>query len=118
MKTKKIDPLYDLLSEQLFTSVIENETSEELIERVVKEFMQTQFAEHSIPHPKLEALKTDLTEEVREMYRKKTYGHFNLHAFRKAIATGEKTAPVSIDTHSTDPETPSKSSSSKTRGAC
>lgn len=118
MKTKKTDPLYDLLSEQLFTSVIENETSQELIDRVVKEFMQTQFTEHSIPQHKLETLKADLTEEVRDMYRKKTYGHFNLHAFRKAIATVEKSAPVSIDTHSSESENPTNSSATKTRGAC
>ncbi len=84
---KHPDLLYHIFEQHLFNALVEDETSEQLLDCVVKEYIRQLSAEDGIiPASHLEGVETDLKEEVLEMLRKKTYGHYNLADYRKAHA--------------------------------
>jgi hypothetical protein len=58
--------------------------ADELIANVVREYMRRIAQTCSIPQGYADTIETDLREEVLEMFRKKTYGHYSLSSFRKA----------------------------------
>lgn len=79
------DPLYSIFEQHLFTALAEEETTDEFLNRVVADYLNRLTASGTlIPHDHIATIETDLREEVLEMLRKKTYGHFNLSEFRKA----------------------------------
>jgi hypothetical protein len=80
------DPLYSLFEQHLFNAMVEEETSEELIVRVVQNYLEAIKADGVIPPLQLASIENDLREEVLEMLRKKTYGHYSLSEFRKKAA--------------------------------
>jgi hypothetical protein len=81
----KLDPLYSIFEQHLFTALVEGETTDDLLVRVVTDYVGHLKASGTvIPHSHLSTLESDLREEVLEMFRKKTYGHFDLTSYRKA----------------------------------
>jgi hypothetical protein len=76
------DPLYDILKKHLVKYDSDNHDLGELVFEVVAEYMANLMETGNIPHYYLDQLEIDLREEVLEMYRKQTYGHPNLKAFR------------------------------------
>ncbi len=78
------DLLYTLFEQHLFNALVENETSDEFLGRVVGEYMKLLSSRGTIPLEHQSVIETDLRDEVREMLRKKTYGHYNLAEFRRA----------------------------------
>lgn len=78
------DLLYTLFEQHLFNALVENETSDEFLNRVVGEYIKLLSSRGIITREHRAMIEEDLKEEVLEMLRKKTYGHFNLAAFRKA----------------------------------
>jgi hypothetical protein len=81
------DLLYTLFEQHLFNALVENETSDEFLGRVVGEYIKLLQSRGTITREHRAMIEDDLREEVLEMLRKKTYGHFNLAAFRKAQNT-------------------------------
>jgi hypothetical protein len=82
---KQIDPLYALFEQHLFTALVEEEATDAFIERVVADYMDALQSNGTIiPREHIASLEVDLREEVLEMLRKKTYGHYDLNAYRKA----------------------------------
>ncbi len=90
--------------------MVEDESSSDFVERVVQEYIKTLSASGTVPHAHREALAADLQEEVMEMLRKKTYGHFSLTEFRKkklaanaaiANAVNHQAAPRAVGATST-----------------
>ncbi len=123
MSSRK-DPLFKIFEQHLFNAMVEDETSADFVGRVVQEYIKTLSASGTVPHAHRETLSEDLREEVMEMLRKKTYGHFSLAEFRKkkmaadaAIAnavnnqTGVRVSPSSAG-HSTGSGSGSGSSQS------
>lgn len=80
------DPLYSIFEQHLFNALVENETTEEFLDRVVQDYLAALSEGGIIPQPLRAGVEEDLRDEVLEMLRKKTYGHFNLTEFRKAKA--------------------------------
>jgi hypothetical protein len=90
------DLLYTLFEQHLLNSLVEDDTSDALIQRVVQDYLRLLSTKGTIPHGQQEELESDLKEEVLEMLRKRTYGHYNLSAFRKSlqIKSTEESAQV------------------------
>ena len=78
------DLLFTLFEQHLFNALVENETSDEFLARVVTEYVKLLSARGIMTREHKSQIEIDLREEVLEMLRKKTYGHFNLASFRKA----------------------------------
>jgi hypothetical protein len=78
------DLLYSIFEQYLFNALVEDETTDDFLTRVVREYMTRLSSKGSIPREYTSVIEVDLREEVLEMFRKKTYGHFNLKDFRKA----------------------------------
>ena len=109
MSSRK-DPLFKIFEHHLFNAMVEDESSSDFVERVVQEYIKTLSASGTVPHAHRETLAADLQEEVMEMLRKKTYGHFSLTEFRKkklaanaaiANAVNHQAAPRAVGTTST-----------------
>jgi hypothetical protein len=85
------DPLYQLFEQHLLNALVEEESTEEFVNRVVQDYIAG-FGEHAlISRQHLPMVQDDLREEVMEMLRKKTYGHYSLKEFRKAQAAQRQT---------------------------
>lgn len=81
------DLLYSIFEHHLFNALVEDESSDEFLKRVVEDYLTQLRNRHAvIPREHYASVEADLKEEVLEMLRKKTYGYFNLAAFRKANA--------------------------------
>jgi hypothetical protein len=78
------DLLYTIFEQYLFNALVEDETTEDFLTRVVREYMARLSQKGSIPREFTSMIEGDLHDEVLEMFRKKTYGHYNLSDFRKA----------------------------------
>lgn len=86
------DPLYLIFEQHLFTALVEDETTDEFLARVVTAYMDRLMAEGVVPRALHESLESDLRDEVLQMFRKKTYGYYNLASFREA--RGVELAPT------------------------
>ncbi len=78
------DLLYNIFEHYLFNAIVEDETSDEFLTRVVADYLERLSQKGQVPREHREVIESDLKEEVLEMLRKKTYGHFNLSDFRRA----------------------------------
>lgn len=84
------DPLYSIFEQHLMNALIEEETTEDFVTRVVRDYLGRVGQRGSIPQSFVESVETDLKDEVLEMLRKKTYGHFSLDSYRKSQTLGLK----------------------------
>jgi hypothetical protein len=89
----KSDELYIIFENQLFTAIVEEESNDEFIARVVNEYANRLSRRGVIPLSHRESILADLHDEVLTMLRKRTYGHYNLAAFRKAQSNKPASAP-------------------------
>jgi len=85
------DLLYTIFEQQLLSAMVEDETSDEFLARVVREYMLLLNARGNILPKHVSVIEADLREEVLEMMRKRTYGYYNLAEFRRAQAAGAGT---------------------------
>ncbi|MEK7356606.1 MAG: hypothetical protein AAB250_09165 [Bdellovibrionota bacterium] len=91
------DPLFHIFEQHLFNALVEDEGTDAFLTRVVADYVDRLIATGTvIPHEVLPVIQHDLREEVLEMLRKKTYGHFNLADFRRA--NGLEPAPLGSPT--------------------
>jgi hypothetical protein len=79
------DPLFMIFEQHLFNALVEEETTDEFLNRVVKDYISELCTDGLIPANRISELEIDIREEVLEMLRKKTYGHYSLKEFRKAM---------------------------------
>jgi hypothetical protein len=93
------DPLYFIFEQSLFNALVEDETTDEFLVRVVTAYMgQLRSGGTIIPASHVATMEADLREEVLEMFRKKTYGHFNLASYRRAhgVETAAPSPPLDL----------------------
>jgi len=95
------DLLYSIFEHYLFNALVENETTEEFLAHVVREYLNRLAKNGAIAHGHLDSIEEDLRDEILEMLRKKTYGHYSLSEFRKAHT--EKQRPSSASNAGRDP---------------
>jgi hypothetical protein len=83
-KTEK-DPLYHLFEQHLLNALVDEHSTDQFVDRVVKDYMERHHPRGAVPHHLIEVVRIDLRDEVLAMLRKKTYGHYNLDDYRKFI---------------------------------
>ena len=110
MSSRK-DPLFKIFEQHLFNAMVEDENSADFVGRVVQEYMKTLTALGTVPHAHRETLSEDLREEVMEMLRKKTYGHFSLAEFRKKKMAADAAISTAVNNQSSTRGTAQTSSS-------
>jgi hypothetical protein len=86
----QLDPLYAIFEKHLLNALVEDEATEEFLARVVADYLAALAKTCVIPMQVRPMIEEDLREEVLEMLRKKTYGHYSLRDFRKASATDRR----------------------------
>ncbi len=86
-----LDPLYVIFEQHLLNALVEEESTEEFVNRVVQDYIAGVSDSASISRQHLPMVEDDLREEVLEMLRKKTYGHYSLKEFRQAQAAQRQT---------------------------
>ena len=78
------DPLHDLFKNHIALINPDTQSVEDLVYEVVGDYMAHLMKEGHIPATHMDALETDLKEEVLEIYRKVTYGYMNLKDYKAA----------------------------------
>jgi hypothetical protein len=78
----KSDPLLSIFDDHLRDPARLQQTEKELIFDVVADFILHLMQMGNVPHHQLDLLEEYLTEEVVEIYRKKTYGFASLKEYR------------------------------------
>lgn len=102
------DPLYDIFERHLFNSLVEDESTDLFLQRVVEAYLRRLTSSGTvIPNEFRSSIEGDLRDEILQMLRKKTYGYFNLAEFRKAKATEPVPTPA-----------PEKKKARRARRAC
>lgn len=80
----KKDILHSIFEKHMMDLSRPHQTQEEMIFDVVAAYIFHLMELGNIPHHVLDLLETDLTEEVTDIYRKKTYGFLNLQEYRNS----------------------------------
>lgn len=78
-----MDRLYKIFEQHLLNALVEEETTDEFLSRVVQDYLVSLGETVVILEDHRESIEEDLREEVLEMLRKKTYGHYSLKEFRQ-----------------------------------
>ena len=100
------DPLFSLFEKHLFNALVEDESTDDFINRVVGDYLGHLARTCVIPHQLRPSIEEDLREEVLEMLRKRTYGHYNLQQFRKANAAPARKTRANVSKSSPSEATP------------
>lgn len=95
------DPLYLIFEKHLMTALVEDETLDEFLAGIVMAYMGHLRSNGTVvPVSHAPIIEADIREEALEMYRKKTYGHYNLAAYRRA--NGVEVTPSIFPTATAD----------------
>lgn len=81
----KNDPLYNLFEQKLLDDTNPNETFQDLVHNTVCEYLLNLLNEGYIPKSSEAQVEEDLKNEVIIMLRKKTYGFYELRAYREHV---------------------------------
>ena len=76
------DRLHEIFEEQLCLNDEPDEKPDQFIEKVIEEYLAELAQSAHIPLPYLKSLREDLSVELQDMLRIKTYGFFNLADYR------------------------------------
>jgi hypothetical protein len=79
------DLLFQIFQQYLHDPSCQIESSREFIQKVVGAYLVLITRGGNIPEGHLETIIEDLEAEVLEMFRKKTYGYYNLKEYRQSI---------------------------------
>lgn len=116
---KESDPLYFVFEQHLFTALVEDETIDSFLNRVVTDYLGRLLISGTVvPQTFRETLETDLRDEVLEMLRKKTYGHFSLAAYRKAKVVDAAQLLPAADLNAGDDDFSDNEKTRRSRRAC
>ena len=78
------DPLFQIFQRRLNdTLLVEHPREEEVVDSVVKEYMDLLNGRGTIPPRLYKYLEQDVREEVTHMLKKTTYGFFNLGEYHR-----------------------------------
>lgn len=84
------DDLLELIYMHLKQTSNLNEKADELIRKVSAAYCLSLMSKGNIPFQLLDAVIEDIQSEALEIYRKKTYGHLTLRAYREFLLSKEK----------------------------
>jgi hypothetical protein len=78
------DPLYVVFEEHLHSGLYDEQTTDIFVRDVVDFYYHKLVKEGYIPHRMQDLVKADLTQEVKDMLRSKTYGHRGIADYNRA----------------------------------
>lgn len=84
MKLIKKDELYEIFKRKLNILDPDAQGPDELITETVEEYLERLLLRGHIPTQFIDSIEQDLLEEVKDMFRKKTYGHMSLKSYKSA----------------------------------
>jgi hypothetical protein len=79
------DPLYIFFEQRLFNALVEDETTDAFLDAVVSDYMLSLRNQGIVPANFKADVERDLRDDVRDMLKKKIYGHYDLVQFRKSV---------------------------------
>jgi hypothetical protein len=88
------DLLFQIFQQHLHNPDCKIVSSKEFIQKVVRTYLIFLSGAGSIPQGLVEDVIEDLEAEVLEMYRKKTYGFYNLKEYRSSAFNKDAPAPT------------------------
>jgi hypothetical protein len=77
------DPLYQIFVEHLHSGLYDDLPVEQLIRDVVEFYWTAISRDGHIPHRLREPLKVDLIQDVQDMLKTKTYGHYGVSEYNR-----------------------------------
>lgn len=80
-----IDLLFQIFQQHLHDTDCEIVSPKEFIQKVVGTYVFFLTRKGNIPGDQLDGIVEDLQDEVLEMFRKKTYGFYDLQDYRKSL---------------------------------
>jgi hypothetical protein len=81
------DLLFQIFQQHLTNPDCKIVSAKEFIQKVVRTYLIFLSGLGNIPQGHVEGIVEDLEAEVLEMFRKKTYGYYNLKEYRKSLNT-------------------------------
>lgn len=84
------DLLFQIFHQHLHDSDCQIESTKELIQKVVGTYLLILSRAGNIPQGHLQDVIEDLEAEVLDMYRKKTYGSYNLKDYREGLKKSDE----------------------------
>ena len=83
MSTPLEDPLYRIFEEHLHSGLYDDLPVELFIRDVVTFYWTVLHRNGHVPHGLIDALQTDLIQDVKEMLHAKTYGHYGIADYNR-----------------------------------
>jgi hypothetical protein len=83
MSIQQDDPLYVIFEEHLHSGLYDTQPIEKFITDVVDFYWETLQRSGHVPHRMHELMRLDFVQEVHDMLRAKTYGHFGIGEYNK-----------------------------------
>ena len=77
------DPLYAIFEEHLHSGLYDTSPADIFIRDVVDYYWRQLNSSGHIPHRLQEPLKIDFLQDVQEMLKAKTYGHFGIAEYNR-----------------------------------
>lgn len=87
MSIQSDDPLYTVFEECLHSGLYDNEPVDKFVKDVVDAYWGKLLNYGHIPYQMQELLRMDLVQEVHDMLRAKTYGHYGIGEYNKVRRT-------------------------------
>ncbi len=84
------DPLYQIFEKHLHRALMKDESAEVLVDGVIREYTELLSRKGLAPLRLLEFIEIDAREEVSDMLKKKTYGHFSFTEYKSQHAPLKK----------------------------
>ena len=81
------DLLFQIFHQHLHDTDCEIVSAKEFIQKVVGTYMFLLTRQGNIPADQIDGVVEDLQGEVLDMYRKKTYGFYDLSEYRASLAS-------------------------------
>ncbi len=83
MSTQLDDPLYIVFEQHLHSGLYDDQPIEKFIKDVVDFYWESINRQGHVPHRMHDLMKLDLLQDVHDMLRAKTYGHFGIGEYNK-----------------------------------
>ncbi len=77
------DPLYQIFIEHLHSGLYDTLPVEQFVHDVVEFYWTTLLRSGHVPHRLREPLRLDLAQDVQDMVKAKTYGHYGIAEYNR-----------------------------------
>jgi len=83
LSTTTEDPLFQIFVEHLHSGLYDELPADQFVRDVVEFYWASLMRVGHVPHRLREPLRADLTQDVQEMLKAKTYGHYGIAEYNR-----------------------------------